>query len=47
MRSIAKYGQEEFEVGADLLFTHLEAELALKHTKECDNRLLMLTTHLD
>ena len=45
--TISKYGQKEFNVGADRLFKSLDAELALKHTKEFDFGIVMLTNYLE
>lgn len=32
---VAKYGKEELNIGPDELFSREEAEIALKHAKEC------------
>lgn len=34
---LAKYGNEKFNIGPDELFRKEEAEIALKHAKECYN----------
>lgn len=40
--TVAKYGNEKFGIGPEKLFNKEEAELALKHAKECQGALRVL-----
>jgi len=45
--NIARYGQEEFKIGPNRLFTKPEAELAFKHSQECWMKVSMLKNYLN